>query len=93
MEESKYVFEARTIQRMELLVLSTLHWRMNPVTPNSFFDHMIRRLGFKIHLHSEFLWRCERLLLCVIAGEQSDSFSSVLVLILIHIRRNVLMMI
>ncbi|KAL6220382.1 hypothetical protein ACLB2K_008138 [Fragaria x ananassa] len=69
-EESKYVFEARTIQRMELLVLSTLHWRMNPVTPNSFFDHMIRRLGFKIHLHSEFLWRCERLLLCVIADSR-----------------------
>lgn len=69
-EESKYVFEARTIQRMELLVLSTLKWRMNPVTPNSFFDHIIRRLGLKIHLHWEYLWRCERLLLSVIADSR-----------------------
>ncbi|GMY11820.1 cyclin-D3-2 [Fagus crenata] len=65
-EESKYVFEAKTIQKMELLVLSTLQWRMNPVTPISFFYHIIRRLGLKNHLHWEFLWRCERLNLCVI---------------------------
>ncbi|XP_050128689.1 cyclin-D3-2-like [Malus sylvestris] len=69
-EESKYVFEAKTIQRMELLVLSTLGWRMNPVTPNSYFDHIIRRFGLKIHLHWEFLWRCERLLLSVIADSR-----------------------
>ncbi|CAL5392712.1 unnamed protein product [Camellia sinensis] len=61
-EDTKYVFEAKTIQRMELLVLSTLQWRMNPVTPLSFLDHIIRRLGLKTHLHWEFLWRCERLL-------------------------------
>ncbi|XP_059641812.1 cyclin-D3-2-like [Cornus florida] len=65
-EDSKYVFEAKTIQRMELLVLSTLQWKMNPVTPLSFFDHIIRRLALKSHLQLEFLWRCERLLLSVI---------------------------
>ncbi|XP_010244252.1 PREDICTED: cyclin-D3-2 [Nelumbo nucifera] len=65
-EETKYVFEAKTIQRMELLVLSTLHWKMNPVTPLSFIDHIIRRLGLKNHLHWEFLRRCERLLLSII---------------------------
>ncbi|KAE9457190.1 hypothetical protein C3L33_10902, partial [Rhododendron williamsianum] len=32
---------------MEVLVLSSLQWRMNPVTPVSFLDHIIRRLGFK----------------------------------------------
>jgi cyclin D3 len=63
------VFEAKTIQRMELLVLSTLKWRMNPVTPISFFDHIIRRLGLKNHLHWEFLWMCERLTLSIIAGK------------------------
>ncbi|KAF8695009.1 hypothetical protein HU200_037791 [Digitaria exilis] len=31
--ESRYVFESKTIQRMELLVLSTLKWRMQAVTP------------------------------------------------------------
>ncbi|KAF9607780.1 hypothetical protein IFM89_000127 [Coptis chinensis] len=60
-EETKYVFEAKTIQRMELLVLSTLHWKMNQVTPLSFLDHIIRRLGLKNNLHWEFMKRCERL--------------------------------
>ncbi|GMP42228.1 hypothetical protein CsSME_00012043 [Camellia sinensis var. sinensis] len=57
-EESKFVFEAKIIQRMELLVLSTLQWKMNPVTPLSFVDHIVRRFGFETDLHLEFLWRC-----------------------------------
>ncbi|KAB2635903.1 cyclin-D3-1 [Pyrus ussuriensis x Pyrus communis] len=65
-EDTKYFFEAKTIQRMEILVLSALHWRMHPVTPLSFLDHIIRRLGLKTHLHWEFLKRCERLLLSVV---------------------------
>lgn len=69
MAETKYVFEAKTIQRMELLVLSTLKWKMHPITPLSFLDHIIRRLGLKTHLHWEFLKRCERLLLCAISGK------------------------
>ncbi|KAA8545833.1 hypothetical protein F0562_020716 [Nyssa sinensis] len=69
-EDTKYVFEAKTIQRMELLVLSTLQWRMNPVTPLSFLDHIIRRLGLKTHLHWEFLRRCEALLLSVVADSR-----------------------
>ncbi|TMX00497.1 hypothetical protein EJD97_000740 [Solanum chilense] len=64
-EDAKYVFEAKTIQRMELLVLSSLKWRMNPVTPLSFLDHIIRRLGLKNNVHWEFLRRCESLLLSV----------------------------
>ncbi|KAK6241099.1 hypothetical protein SCA6_006488 [Theobroma cacao] len=70
-EETKYLFEAKNIQRMELLVLSTLKWKMHPVTPLSFLDHIIRRLGLKTHLHWEFLRRCERLLLCVISDSRS----------------------
>ncbi|KAF6175357.1 hypothetical protein GIB67_009051 [Kingdonia uniflora] len=69
-EEAKYVFEAKTIQRMELLILSTLQWKMNPVTPLSFLDHIIRRLGLKTHLHWEFMRLCERLLLSVIADSR-----------------------
>lgn len=68
-KDTKYVFEAKTIQRMELLVLSTLQWKMHPVTPLSFLDHIIRRLGLKTHLHWEFLRRCERLLLSVVSGK------------------------
>ncbi|KAE8709562.1 Cyclin-D3-3 [Hibiscus syriacus] len=69
-EESKYVFDSKNIQRMELLVLSTLQWRMNPVTPISFFNHITSRLGLKIHLHLEFLRRCEHLLLFLVADSR-----------------------
>ena len=68
MEESKYVFEAKTIKRMELLVLSTLQWKMNPVTPISFLEYIIRRLGLKNNLCWEFLRRCESIVLSVITG-------------------------
>lgn len=68
MEDSKFVFEAKTIQRMEILILSTLQWKMNPVTPLSFIDYVTRRLGLKNHSCWEFLRRCERLLLSVISG-------------------------
>ncbi|KAL5726174.1 hypothetical protein ACHQM5_009241 [Ranunculus cassubicifolius] len=70
-EETRPVFEAKTIMRMELLVLSTLDWRMNRVTPLSFLDHIVRRLGLKNSLHWEFMTKCERLLLAVIADSRS----------------------
>ncbi|XP_078432802.1 cyclin-D4-1-like [Wolffia australiana] len=41
--EARFVFEAKTIQRMELLVLSTLQWRMQAITPFSFLDFFLRR--------------------------------------------------
>lgn len=71
MEESKFVFESKTIMRMELLVLSTLQWKMNPVTPLSFIDYILRRLGLTTHhLHWEFLRRCECLLLSLITNSR-----------------------
>ncbi|KAI3922421.1 hypothetical protein MKX01_006110 [Papaver californicum] len=69
-EDSKYVFEAKTIQRMELVILSSLHWKMNPVTPLSYLDHIIRRLGLKSNLHWEFMQSCELLLLSVISDSR-----------------------
>lgn len=35
------LFEPRTIQRMELLVLNTLEWRVSSVTPFSYLDYFI----------------------------------------------------
>ncbi|XP_021714624.1 cyclin-D3-1-like [Chenopodium quinoa] len=69
-----YVFDAKTIQKMELLVLSTLDWKMNPVTPLSFLDHIIRRLGLKNHLHWEFLRRCQGLLLSLLSDWRFVSY-------------------
>ncbi|ESR47942.1 hypothetical protein CICLE_v10001416mg [Citrus x clementina] len=66
-EDTKFVFEAKTIQRMEILVLSTLQWKMNPVTPLSFLDYIARRLGLKGYLCWEFLKRCDRILLSAIS--------------------------
>ncbi|CAJ1971691.1 unnamed protein product [Sphenostylis stenocarpa] len=43
--ESKYIFEAKTIQRMELLVLSTLKWRMQAITPFSFIDYFLQKVN------------------------------------------------
>ncbi|KAK7351562.1 hypothetical protein VNO77_11115 [Canavalia gladiata] len=43
--ESKFVFEAKTIQRMELLVLSTLKWRMLATTPFSFIDYFLCKIN------------------------------------------------
>ncbi|XP_042410995.1 cyclin-D3-2-like [Zingiber officinale] len=46
-EDGGFVFEPKTVRRMELLVLSALRWRMNPVTPLSFLHHFIPRLHSK----------------------------------------------
>jgi cyclin D3 len=68
-EEARYLYEAKTIMRMEILVLTTLRWDMNPVTPLSFLDYITRRLGLKDHLCYEFLRKCERILLSVLTGK------------------------
>ncbi|KAK4352123.1 hypothetical protein RND71_027641 [Anisodus tanguticus] len=69
-EESRYVFESKTVQRMELLVLSTLEWKMNPVNPFSFLDCITRRLGLKNFLCLEFLRRCEKVLLYTVTDSR-----------------------
>eukprot|EP00256_Glycine_max_P058567 XP_014626722.1 cyclin-D4-1 [Glycine max] len=42
--ELKFLFEARTIQKMELLVLSTLRWKMCAITPCSFIDYFLGKI-------------------------------------------------
>ncbi|KAL4555792.1 hypothetical protein LXL04_038420 [Taraxacum kok-saghyz] len=69
-EETKFLFEAKNIQKMELLVMSTLKWRMNPVTPISFLDHIVRRLGLNNHLHWDFFKKCEALVLDLVSDSR-----------------------
>lgn len=73
----KYMFEAKTIQRMELLVLSKLQWKMHPVTPLSFIYHIITRLELKggEYGYWDFLTRCENLLLNAVAGIYINTYS------------------
>lgn len=42
--EPKFLFEGKTIQRMELLVLSTLEWKMRAYTPYTFIDYFLRKM-------------------------------------------------
>eukprot|EP01018_Ginkgo_biloba_P014993 Gb_01779 [translate_table: standard] len=44
-EEPKFIFEALTVQRMELLILTTLEWRMLSITPFSFIDYFFSKGG------------------------------------------------
>ncbi|MBA0715874.1 hypothetical protein Golax_014752, partial [Gossypium laxum] len=74
MLKGQNMFVAKTIQRMELLVLLTLKWKMHPITPLSFLDHIIRRLGLQTHLHREFLKRWEHLFLFVISDSRSVQY-------------------
>ncbi|KAJ7958940.1 Cyclin [Quillaja saponaria] len=66
--ESKFVFEARTIQRMELLVLSTLRWRLQAITPFSFIDYFLCKINDdQISLRSSIL-RSIQVILSTIKG-------------------------
>ncbi|KAL2347387.1 hypothetical protein Fmac_001387 [Flemingia macrophylla] len=42
--EPKFLFEAKTIQKMELLLLSTLRWKMGALTPCSFIDYFLGKI-------------------------------------------------
>ncbi|CAD6245563.1 unnamed protein product [Miscanthus lutarioriparius] len=66
--DARYVFEAKTIQRMELLVLSTLNWRMQAVTPFSYMDYFLNKLnGGNVAPRSWFFQSAE-LILCAARG-------------------------
>ncbi|XP_015935239.1 cyclin-D3-2 [Arachis duranensis] len=71
-EDCRYVFEAKTIKRMEILVLSTLRWKMNPVTPLSFLDYITRRLG--LFNSNDFLTRSQSLLLSTLPDSRFMSY-------------------
>ncbi|KAE8720593.1 Cyclin-D4-1 [Hibiscus syriacus] len=66
--EPKFVFEAKTIQRMELLVLSTLKWRTLVLTPCSFIDYFLSKLCNNQYPLSISISRSLRLMSNIIKG-------------------------
>ncbi|KAF8404685.1 hypothetical protein HHK36_009573 [Tetracentron sinense] len=66
--ESKFVFEARTIMRMELLVLSTLKWRMQALTPFSFIDYFLQKINQDLPPPRSLISRSIQLILNSIKG-------------------------
>uniref|UniRef100_A0A5B7BFH5 Putative D6-type cyclin isoform 1 n=1 Tax=Davidia involucrata TaxID=16924 RepID=A0A5B7BFH5_DAVIN len=45
--EEGFIFDAQSIQRMELLILTTLNWRMRSITPFSFLYFILSLFEFK----------------------------------------------
>ncbi|TVU09880.1 hypothetical protein EJB05_43378 [Eragrostis curvula] len=72
--DARYVFEAKTIQRMELLVLSTLKWRMQAVTPFSYIDYFLHRLNGGDAPSRRSVVRSAELILCIARGTQCLDF-------------------
>ncbi|KAK9080837.1 hypothetical protein SSX86_000595 [Deinandra increscens subsp. villosa] len=66
--EARFVFEAKTIQKMELLVLTTLKWRMQTVTPFSFIDAFIGKLDCDQSISRSLILRATNLILSLIHG-------------------------
>ncbi|CAM0950648.1 unnamed protein product [Alopecurus aequalis] len=56
-----FVFEAKTVRRMEFLVLNALAWRMHPVTPFSFLQPVLAAEPARLH-------QCDSVLFAVMAG-------------------------
>ena len=42
--QTKFVFEPKTVQRMEIRVLTNLNWRLRSVTPFDFIDYFASKL-------------------------------------------------
>jgi cyclin D1/2/4 len=67
-EDVEHIFEAHTIQRMELFVLSTLDWRMSSVTPFSYIDYYFHKLGISNVLLRALLSRVSEIILATLRG-------------------------
>ncbi|KAI3515053.1 hypothetical protein L1887_13802 [Cichorium endivia] len=63
---SKFVFEAKTIQKMDLLVLTTLKWRMQAVTPFSFIDDFLGIVNGGQPTSKSTILRSTQLIICFI---------------------------
>lgn len=59
----EHVFEPCTIQRMELLIMSTLNWEMSSVTPFSYLHYLLHKTGFPDGLSQSLIARSEELIL------------------------------
>ncbi|XP_022752041.1 cyclin-D4-2-like [Durio zibethinus] len=66
--QPKFVFEDKTIQRMELLVLSTLKWEMHVLTPCSFIDYFLSKICNDQYQSSASMSRSLQLILSTIRG-------------------------
>ncbi|KAL6558751.1 hypothetical protein OROMI_019101 [Orobanche minor] len=50
--EPRFLFEAKTIQRMEIMVLNYLKWNIKPYTPLNFVEYFLRKMNDDIEIPS-----------------------------------------
>ncbi|XP_034219105.1 putative cyclin-D7-1 [Prunus dulcis] len=68
MEDLDHLFEPSTIQRMEMMLLKALGWRLASTTSYSYLELLIRIMdSLKPQLHQEFIARVNKLLLGAIS--------------------------
>ncbi|KAI5065473.1 hypothetical protein GOP47_0020168 [Adiantum capillus-veneris] len=70
----EHLFQAKTVQRMELNVLSAINWRLRCVTPFSFIEKAISQFHINQHLKSALMMRASELLLGALAEVEFLSF-------------------
>lgn len=63
----EHLFQAKTVQRMELIVLSALGWRLRSVTPFAFVEKAINRFDLSQPLKCSLMARVSELLLATFA--------------------------
>ncbi|CAL0311863.1 unnamed protein product [Lupinus luteus] len=66
--EPKFFFEGKTIQRMELLVLATLRWKMQALTPCSFVDYFLGKITCEQQPAEPYISKSIQLILSIIKG-------------------------
>ncbi|XVF15279.1 hypothetical protein REPUB_Repub09cG0137300 [Reevesia pubescens] len=66
--EPKFVFEGKTIHRMELLVLGTLKWKMQVLTPCFFIDYFLSKICNDQYPSSTSMAKSLQLILSTIRG-------------------------
>lgn len=66
--EPKFVFEAKTIKKMELLVLSKLRWKMYALTPYSFIEYFLSKITCEKHPTKSSIAISVQLILRIISG-------------------------
>ncbi|EEC75397.1 hypothetical protein OsI_11885 [Oryza sativa Indica Group] len=59
----EYVFDKETIHRMEIIVLTTLKWRMQAVTPFTYIGHFLDKINEGNRITSELISRCTEIIL------------------------------
>ncbi|XP_058115474.1 cyclin-D1-1 isoform X3 [Magnolia sinica] len=69
---ARFIFEPRTIRRMELLVLSALDWRLRSITPFSFIDFFAYKLDSTRASRRFLVSRATQFILATIQGEDSQ---------------------